>query len=756
MAKYYKIIVDSNEFVEGDRILNYEAEWEYNRPTKVTCELLNDDGALSPGGSMEIERGDVFELHLIAVKDISLTRYFYGAVVDLENTDNKTIVITAKDVLHEGEQQFFTNIFFENYLDHQYAEIVRATPKYVELSDITGFGASDEVIEPPIRISYLDTPSVKNLTGAGFWNTIDTKTYAQKFKASTDKIFRVWTALKSVLEADHDNYEVGICPPDSNGDPDPANFIARKIWGSAVMDTVGTATTWISWPMDANLSPGNHYYVYIKKNTASWPADDIEIGRSVADGGGGYFEDDSGWTELTGFGMTVIAHKNGEEAWRELEFGSEFRITNTGGRITFDRELDPLIQANANPSRPELIRVSTYFKDETTAANILNANDLVVELIEMGWKDITQSIAANFDSDGNYRMIFYNLDGSISILDALIEVGQFTKELTGGREGQVYSKYVSAEEVHFKEAATISDSAVRGFNEDNPWKAADGTKNAEAPFGQIIRLEIEKISVDKFSGVRVEPKDFQDIAEVNVYGGFPDYKKTFLENDQSLLDYRNTRTRAEEIADTLSNDDWEGEMEVIGYFPAFSGGRDFACGDIINIKSTQKGFSTPQKFKIEGVRITHERKTEFRLTRAGRLRDLLMSNSERLTKVQRLSSPTEFQDIILNIRSNISDPLVGASPYFMDLQTGSSSSIQKVEVVKDSSSGSGHNIYHGYLYPTWETDGSGSNATKIILSDSAPNTLQFDLADLTEFMYIPFIFKYGPIRIVINWDVGTS
>ena len=754
--------VDYEEWATEKRVLDWEVEWLYNLPTTLTVIIYNADGHFSTGGAGALVRGDVVKLSLKAPKDSNLVEYLYSRIEDIDNKDDGTMVLICKDILVKGEGLTGqTHIFFENYIDNEnfYEEGVG---QVVDLTNSPVYASGDSVLEPPVKVQYIadKVPRATKRDGSQLdFSLFANRPIFQRFKTgvnmtTSDSIHCRIMFRKPNAGAPSNTYRVGVCPEDSNGDPD----ISSLLYG----DTISwvDAGPWVkledfTWS-GTILEPNAYYFLFIEVYSGATHPDDVEVGKAYinpysepcfAYDGANYPESPGSWI----FALVVDV----AESFNDLAYGKDYTVDQTFDQIVTGPDFVPDAKGSSTEHWPHFFRVSLYFKD-ATASYQKNAKDIVEALIRMGWKDIDQSIAGNFDSDANYRFPFYNLNG-ISILNALTEIGLHIKRLTGGKEGQIYTKWNSPnEEIHFKEAKTTSDAAVKGFNQDNRAKEADGSKNADFESGAVLTLELEKQTEDGYSRIRVIPEEFTDIVELNVYSGYPDYRKVFEEEDSTLKTYTEAMDRAEVLSEALIFDDWEGVMRVLGFYPAFNGGLDFACGDIIAIKSDQKGLSSATKFKVRGVRINIEGWTEFDITRYSTLHDKLKQNSDRIKELERFTSPVGLQDIVINIRNAESDATPGTA-MAIRLQNSGSPVVDTAAITRKTAQ-TGHNHYQSYFPAYWNKESShdiDNPITDIEMWETSQRH-NFDLEDLTEDSWYPNFYKWSGVRVIINWDIGTA
>lgn len=600
----------------NSEVLSRVWEWAENKPRTVKLRLLNDikDPARNllssscsrwSSGTGAMDVGDTVELSLYPTGTGAKTAVFHGTISEI-SPKGRVIEVTCLDRLaaYQGIGKSIHKTFFGNYLDHVAKPHAIVGDRY----GITGVNYANLVM-PLVRVEFLCDDQQSGYIGdqrMGIsWNVDNAiSKWAQPFYATQDALLGVQVFISSDGGTSN-TLTVAIQRDNGNNEPDGIDM-ASAIWSNADVYNFVPINLLLMSGEPLALSPGRKYWVvftpsgYVGGNSMMKIDDDITPALRYYSAGG--WQD-----EIISGEKLAIRMKFDTANYAEVR-SSEYRYEADNGRIILNKLPSSTFsqtQIYANPIRG---RITGYY-----GYSGVTTWDVMYGIIRMGpcSPSVSSSIVRRID--------LYRTKGRYfsDCLEELAEVREDSGLWTGSQYAIAHSYRSGTDYIHVSRRKRAEvDASVRTFSygsdvgedrdEERRIRSFEPMRTIK---GRACRVVVNGTDQDG-DPILVVVSD-----ESESGGGYSAKSKIMLEisiTDDTLKTPQDCAVAGWAKLDSISRDQWEGELVLSGVFPELMDlnytSPTFGSGQIITLNDSRYGIVN-QKFKVKSVKVDNNTTT---------------------------------------------------------------------------------------------------------------------------------------------------
>jgi len=662
-----------SRLIGGSRVLDYfeshakKVEFDLeNSSTTGALNFLSSSCAVWDSGTGAMAIGDIVEYWLYPTSfttgiEGALTKYFYGQVASLHQTNDGTLHVVAYDALKRYDYMTEQQTVYSGYRD-RYARTVGTIASGTYAYKLAFESVDSDGLYPGAQIALLtndyffDYGCDIDAGGAGAGDLGEGYAYAQAFIAPDVEILGVLTHgdyTEDVSATEHSVLRFSIREDDGADRPSTTMLFYVDV----TLTVTGVQWLWTYFDTTNHtferLVPGRKYWVHVEhySTDATYPG----TWQFYIDTNGTYCNDqadahhvygsiplDAGSSEGPGnfYAFPLLAEVIALPPTDYLYYldGATPKLVITKLTASYPGLDSPPTVLPSVPSSTDRGRLSYYY-------GTITVDDAFEGLIELA-----PLLNHDAETDIDLAIDMYRTTGK-SYGDCLRELCDLFAYNNSGTYNQcVVSNPASAPTYIYQRRRrnTTDDASSKTFSFGH-----DAATGEEA---RIISCDLRKTVEGRPGSVKVVGKSIDGtpiiVTRDDRMLSYSLYEQSDLPiqevvYDPNLTTLSDAHKRAYAILDSYHRSAWEGTLMVDGVYPHLMmvDSESWGSGGIITLNYSPLGISAT-KFKVLGVRVGTNT-TEIEITNAGKLRkNTIRENQKKTFATENYASPVEPQSTI--------------------------------------------------------------------------------------------------------------
>ena len=567
----------------------------------------------SGGVTGALQLGDYVKYSLYPTKaPTTKTQYFYGKIVELQQTQDGQLHVKALDYLKKLEREY-TKVIYKGYVD--------SAPKTATWADgaVVISGLTDADIVTPITYAALalndSTTTFTTSTTAGAGNMV-TGPVAQPYVVTQNGLLGVsFTLQASPTTATVVQIKVAIQADNGSGAPDGTDIVSatvsRTVDATEVYDLDLTAAS-----IPTRLIVGNLYWIVLTHlaSVNTWLYCLTRTPLSTNPYSYYLFKSDGvNWATMTNSACQITVHTTQDES---MDTG-RYYLSGTN-LVLFDKMAAPIpTQSFVTPVRG----LVSYFYDTLTNQEIADA------LLALNTGLISGSSANQVMTSGTFSTLGKRLLESLQELaDQYMPSGAWS----GYQLAFAHYESGGSHYVKFGQRLTTADASYATFSHGFD-SATDDELRIIDWSGLKLRTDLRPSSVVVIGKDATGNPLCYTVTDRALSGSFESRMEGFANvlklSDENLAKLLDVQARGDGALAAYSTNVWEGQLKVSGVYPDLidmdTASASFGSGKVITLNLSPLGISA-LKLKVKGV-VVEANTTTITLSND----DVLVDNAQR-------------------------------------------------------------------------------------------------------------------------------